>query len=183
MLEKEKTHEEAQSLPTKPEDLFGLLKDLGIPYALFHHAPIFTVEQGEPLKATIPGLHCRNLFLADKKKTMFLVVAANETALDLKKLENLLGCGRLSFGSAERLWTYLGIRPGSVCPFTLINDRERAVNVVLDASMMAAEIVNYHPLDNAMTISLKPADLLRFLAHTGHKPRIIDLTPTAPDPK
>jgi Ala-tRNA(Pro) deacylase len=91
--------------------------------------------------------------------------------------------GRLSFGSPDRLWTYLGIRPGSVCPFTVINDPEHKVAVILDAGMMRAEIVNYHPLDNAMTISLSPAGLLKFLAHTGHKPRIIDLTPAAPDPK
>jgi Ala-tRNA(Pro) deacylase len=161
------------ALPTSPEDLFALLKSLNIPYSLHHHPPIFTVADGEHLKASIPGVHCRNLFLRDKKKKAFLVVLANETAVDLKALEGMLGCGRLSFGSAERLWEMLGIRPGSVCPFTLVNDKNRDVHVVLDQSMMEAEIVNYHPLDNAMTIGLSPADLLKFITHTGHDYRIV----------
>lgn len=155
-------------LPTSPDDLFALLERLGISYSLHRHPPIFTVAEGEHLKASIPGVHCRNLFLRDKKKNSFLVVLANETEVDLKALEAKLGCGRLSFGSPERLWETLGIRPGSVCPFTLVNDKSHAVRVVLDECMMKAEIVNYHPLDNSMTIGLTPADLLKFIAHTGH---------------
>lgn len=162
-------------LPTSPEQLFKIFDELEISYRLHRHVPIFTVAEGEHLKKKIPGIHCRNLFLADKKKTMFLVVAANETTVDLKKLQEKLGCGRLSFGSPERLWTYLGIRPGSVCPFVLLNDPEHRVLPVLDSSMMEAEIVNYHPLNNAMTVGLRPEDLLKFIAHTGHKPTILDL--------
>ncbi len=110
-------------LPTSPEDLLEALDRLDITYKIHHHAPIFTVEEGVHLKAEIPGVHCRNLFLRDKKEQMFLVVAANETKIDLKSLPVLIGSGRLSFGSPQRLWTYLGIRPGSVCPFCVINDR------------------------------------------------------------
>jgi Ala-tRNA(Pro) deacylase len=161
-------------LPTTPEDLFQILQKLEIEYKLHHHAPIFTVEEGEPLKAAIPGLHCRNLFLADKKKTMFLVVAANETQVYLKTLESRLGCARLSFGSADRLWRALGIRPGSVCPFTVVNDTEHCVQVILDGLMMRAPLVCYHPLDNRMTIGLSPAGLLRFFEYTGHQPQILD---------
>lgn len=171
----ENSREADAPLPTSPEQLFAILDEMDIPYRLHRHAPIFTVAEGEHLKREIPGVHCRNLFLADKKKEMFLVVAANETAVDLKTLPEKLGSGRLSFGSAERLWTYLGIRPGSVCPFVLLNDPQRRVQPVLDAAMMEAEIVNYHPLDNAMTIGLRPADLLKFIARTGHEPRILDL--------
>lgn len=163
-----------------PDALFKIFQDLDIQYKNHHHAPIFTVEEGLHLKELIPGIHCRNLFLRDKKGAMILVVAANETPIDLKKLPDLLGCGRLSFGSAERLMTHLGIYPGAVCPFAVINDRGRAVRVVLDAAMMRAAIVNYHPLDNARTVSLSPADLLRFFAHTGHQAEIVDLTPAAP---
>lgn len=162
-------------LPTSPQDLFEILQHLDIAYKTYNHPPIFTVEEGEAFKAEIPGVHCRNLFLADKKKVMFLVVAANETPVDLKALAPAIGAGRLSFGSAERLWTYLGIRPGSVCPFTVINDPDHHVQVILDESMMAADLVNYHPLDNAMTISITPADLLKFLDHTGHAPQTVNL--------
>lgn len=171
-----------ESLPTTPAQLFTLLETLGIEYSLHRHEPVFTVEESSALDLDIPGVHCRNLFLRDKKKAMFLVVAANETEIDLKKLQPLLNCGRLSFGSAERLWTHLGIRPGSVSPFTALNDPDHTVQVVLDAAMMQAALVNYHPLDNSMTISLAPADLMRFFAHTGHKPLMLDLTQAAPGP-
>jgi len=161
-------------LPTSPQELFDILQTLGITYELHHHAPTFTVEESSKLKASIPGVHCRNLYLRDKKKQNFLVVAANETVVDMKSLQEKLGCGRLSFGSSDRLWEFLGIRPGSVCPFTLINDKDHHVQLVLDAGMMRADLVNYHPLDNAMTVTLTPQDLLKFFAHTGHTPITLD---------
>ena len=175
------TPDTPESLPTSPQKLLETLQFLDIAYELFHHAPIFTVAEGEHLKADIPGTHCRNLFLRDKKKAMFLVVAANETAIDLKKLEKVLDCGRISFGSGDRLWENLGIRQGSVNPFCAINDTDHNVEIILDATMMAADIVNYHPMDNAQTIGLTPAGLLKFFTHTGHKPRIVDLSGAAPD--
>lgn len=159
---------ELQSLPFTPEDLFQVLKELEIEYTLHHHIPIFTVEEGEHLKKSIAGVHCRNLFLKDKKGAMFLVVAANETKVDIKALSSFLGCGRLSFGSAERLWENLGIRPGSVNPFCIYNDKAHNIKVILDADMMNAQLVNYHPMDNAMTIGVQPKDLEKFLLHCNH---------------
>lgn len=170
-----------EPLPTTPEDLFKILAELNIDYQLHRHEPIFTVAEGEHLKKNIPGEHCRNLFIRDKKERMFLVVAANDTAIELKKLQGLLQCGRLSFGSPERLWRTLGIRPGSVCPFCIVNDREKHVEILLDKTMMEADLVCYHPLDNAMTIGLSPADLLRFIEFTEHRPHIIDLDPAKPE--
>ncbi|MGQ0527435.1 MAG: prolyl-tRNA synthetase associated domain-containing protein [Alphaproteobacteria bacterium] len=167
-------------LPTTPENLLRILEELGITYEIHHHTPIFTVEEGQHLKERIPGLHCRNLFLRDKKDAMFLVVLANQTRVDLKKLDSVIGAHRLSFGSADRLGRYLGIYPGAVCPFTVVNDKNHDVQVILDAFMMKAPVVNYHPLDNAQTISLSPAGLLRFFAHTGHTPKIVDLGAAAP---
>ena len=163
-------------LPTSPEKLFAVLDGLGIAYKIHHHPPIFTVAEGEHLKKSIPGLHCRNLFVRDKKEKMFLITAANETPVDLKNLETLLGCKRLSFGSPERLWQYLGVRPGSVCPFAAVNDTERKVTSVLDQTMMDADIVCVHPMKNHMTIALKPQDLVKFLEFCGHSPHIVALT-------
>ncbi len=169
-----------QDLPTKPADLLGLFKDLGIACRVYAHPPIFTVQEGAHLKESIPGLHCRNLFLCDKKKVMYLVVAANETAVDLKTLEQKIDSARLSFGSPDRLWKYLGIYPGAVCPFAVMNDKNHEVQVILDTYMMKAETVCYHPLDNAQTVGLSPAGLLKFFAHIGHKPIILDLSPAVP---
>lgn len=171
---------EEKLLPVTSEMLFSHLEKIGVFYALHHHAPFFTVQDGLEVEKDIPGIHCRNLFLRDKKKAMFLVVLANETKVDLKKLSVLLGCGRLSFGSAERLWEHLGIRQGSVNPFCIINDKAGMVRIILDQDMMAGKRVNYHPMDNAMTIGLSPDDLVKFISDTGHEPEILDLAPAAP---
>lgn len=176
----DKSDTENEPLPTTPEDILALLEDLGVDFHLYHHAPIFTVAEGAHLKIDMPGVHCRNLYMRDNKKNNILVVAANETQIDLKKLPDLLGCGRLSFGSADRLWEYLGIRPGSVNPFTVINDRDNDVALYLDAAMMEAALVNVHPMDNARTVGLAPRDLLRFLDHIGHSYTIVDLSAAAP---
>ncbi len=167
--------QELPALPTTPEALLKILQDLDIAYKMHEHEAVFTVEESSKINDDIAGTHCRNLYLRDKKKKNFLVVAANETEVDLKRLQDSIECGRLSFGSADRLWQFLGIRPGSVCPFTVINDTDHQVQIILDAQMMNSEIVNYHPLDNTMTISITPDDLLKFLAHTGHAPLILDL--------
>jgi Ala-tRNA(Pro) deacylase len=170
-------------MPTSPAQLLQRLDSLGISYRFYEHEAVFTVAQSQRVDRDIPGVHCRNLFLRDKKKAMFLVVAAHETAIDLKKLAPLIGGDRLSFGSPERLWEHLGVRPGSVCPYAIINDTAQAVTVILDAHMMAGEIVNYHPLINTMTIGVMPDDLIKFIRSCGHEPRIVDLTPAAPDSK
>lgn len=170
-----------QALPTTPEMLYERLAALGISYELHEHQPVFTVAESAHLTAQIPGVHTRNLFVRDKKGVMFLIVAAHETPVDLKKLQGLLGCGRLSFGSADRLWQYLGVRPGSVCPFAIINDTGGAVTIMLDKDMMAAQRVNYHPLENDKTVGLAPDDLVKFIESTGHQAHILDLSPAAPD--
>ncbi len=167
--------QELPALPTTPQTLLNLLQELDIAYKIHEHQAVFTVGESSSINADIPGIHCRNLYLRDKKKKNFLIVAANETEVDLKKLSELIDCGRLSFGSGDRLWQFLGIRQGSVCPFTLINDKDHQVQVVLDAAMMKGEVINYHPLDNTMTIGITPEDLLKFLAYTGHQPIILDL--------
>ena len=176
----ETTPESGDDLPATPQRLFGIFDELGIVYQLHKHEAVYTVEESSRLDNDIPGTHCRNLFLRDRRKRMYLVVAPNERGIDLKNLQAELGCGRLSFGSAERLRQYLGIYPGAVCPFALINDTDHAVTPVLDTGMMAASRVNYHPLDNSMTVGLSPGDLQRFIDFCGHQPQMIDLEAVAP---
>lgn len=167
--------------PATPDDLFCILGELGIEYHLYHHQPLYTVADGIEIERNIPGGHCRNLFVRDRKETMFLVTALNETLIDLKKLGTALNAGRLSFGSPERLMRTLGVKPGSVCPFAILNDRDHQVRIVLDAEMMKKPLVNYHPLLNTMTIGVTPADLMIFLRFTGHEPLVLDMIPLAPD--
>jgi Ala-tRNA(Pro) deacylase len=160
-----------------PEDLFARLAALGISVTTHRHPPLHTVAESKGLRGALPGAHCKSLFLKDKQDALWLVVADEDRALDLKALAPLIGAGRLSFASPDRLMARLGVRPGAVTPFALINDRDRAVNVVLDAAVMAAPLANFHPLTNEATTAIAPADLARFIAACGHAPRVVDLTP------
>ncbi len=160
--------------PATPEALFERLGALGIEAATVEHPPVFTVEEAKALRGELPGAHIKNLFLRNKKGAMWLVVALEDRDVDLKRLGETLGAGRFSFGSAERLMRYLGVVPGAVTPFGILNDRDGAVQVVLDRGLMAHETVNCHPLVNTMTTALSPEALLRFLEAEDHPPGFID---------
>lgn len=162
-------------MPATPDDLFALFDRLGIRAVTHRHEPAFTVEEGHRVWGAIPGLHCKNLFLKDGKGKLWLVVAPADRRVDLKALPAKIGAARLSFGSASLLVEVLGIEPGSVTPFAVINDSGQRVSVVLDSWMMTQELVNYHPLRNDMTTTLTPAELTRFFEHTGHALRLVDL--------
>ena len=157
-----------------PQQLFARLDQLGIAHRSVEHPPVFTVEEAKALRGNLPGHHIKNLFLRNKKEEMWLVVALEDRAIDLKRLGDVLGAGRLSFGSADRLKRYLGVEPGSVTPLSLVNDQARAVQLVLDRGVADGGPVNAHPLVNTMTTALAPADLLRFFEATGHTPRWLD---------
>ena len=160
-------------MPKTPADLFAALDQLGIAHTTVKHAPLFTVEQSQTLRGTIPGGHTKNLFLRDKKSALYIVVALEDALIDLKGLHRVLGAsGRFSFGSADLLREVWGVAPGSVTPFGAINDTEGRVTVVHDAAMMEHELLNYHPLDNTMTTTIGRDDLVKFLRSTGHEPRI-----------
>ena len=163
-------------MPATPADLFAFLDRLGIAHSTVTHPPLFTVEQSRALRGTIPGGHTKNLFLRDKKDTLFLVVALEDAAIDLKGLHRPLGAGRFSFGSADLLRALWGVEPGSVTPFGAINDHERRVSVVLDEAMLRHETLNYHPLVNTMTTAIARNDLVRFLEATGHSPHILPVS-------
>ena len=157
-------------IPATEEDLFARFNALGIAHTTTRHRPVFTVEEGADLKAQMPGGHSKNLFLKDKRGALFLLCALGETAIDLNAVSKLLGAGRFSFGSAERLKEYLGVEPGSVTIFALINDPERRVTLLLDEGLLAHDPVNFHPLKNDATTAISPADLLKFIAALGRDP-------------
>jgi Ala-tRNA(Pro) deacylase len=157
-----------------PQQLFDRLAELGIAHATVEHAAVFTVEEAKSHRGVLPGHHIKNLFLRNKREEMWLVVALEDRAIDLKRLGERLGAGRLSFGSPERLAQYLGVEPGSVTPFAAINDTGHKVTLVLDRGLETAGPVNAHPLTNTMTSALSLADLLRFFEATGHRPTWLD---------
>ena len=165
-----------------PEQLFAYLDTLGIAHQTVRHPPAFTVEEARGLRGAVAGGHTKNLFLRDKRGTPYLVVAPEDAAIELRSLHRLLGAsGRFSFAAAELMSELLGVEPGSVTPFAVINDTGRRVTVVLDAALLAHAQLNFHPLANTATTTISREGLLAFLEATGHPPRIapVSAEPTA----
>ena len=158
-----------------PEELFTYFDAIGIAHQTYSHPPVFTVAEATALRGSLPGGHCKSLFLKDKKGGFWLVVMLEERRIDLKKLAASLRVPRFSFGGPADLHRLLGVRPGSVTPFALINDVEHLVVPVLDKGMLEHDPLNYHPLENDRTTAISPTDLQRFIMASGHVPRIVDL--------
>ncbi len=151
------------------------LTSLGIETETVDHPPLFTVEESRALRGEIPGAHTKNLFLKCKKGSLWLVTALEDTPVDLKTLHQKLGSGRLSFGNAELMGQVLGITPGSVSTFAVINDTDNRVCVVLDETLMRCERINLHPLVNTATTGIGRDGLIIFLNACSHSPKILAL--------
>ena len=157
-------------------DLMAFLDAHGIDHATTEHPAVFRVGEGEAIKAAIPGVHTKNLFLKDAKARLWLISAKDDTAIDLKGLHPVIGSARLSFGSAELMGQRLGVTPGSVTALALINDPEREVSFVIDRALAEAPQVNFHPLTNTATTTLSQAGFTRFLSALAIVPTVVDFT-------
>lgn len=163
-------------MPYSSNELLRHLASIKIPTTTVEHPALHTVEDSQKLRGDITGAHSKNLFVKDKKSRLFLITTLEDAALDLKSLHQAIGAqGRVSFGAADVLEDVWGVRPGSVTPFGAINDTENRVTVVLDAELMAHATLNFHPLVNTRTTSIKAADLLKFLNAAGHPPLVAAL--------
>jgi Ala-tRNA(Pro) deacylase len=160
-------------MPSDKAELFAFFDTLGIKTKTFDHEPVFTVEQAKKIHDDVPGGHCKNLFCKDEKGVLWLIVALEDSSIDLKAAPSKINSKRLSFGKPELLMEVLGIEPGSVTPFSLINDKTVRVNVILDEAMMKHDLLNFHPLKNDATTTIANADLLTFIKACGHNPRIV----------
>jgi Ala-tRNA(Pro) deacylase len=154
--------------------LFDHLDGLGVAHHTLAHAPVFRVEEGAEIKARLAGGHTKNLFLKDAKDRLWLITALGETKIDLKTLPARIGAARLSFGSPALLGEVLGVEPGSVTPFALINDADRRVTLILDAALMRTDPLNFHPLTNTATTQVSRAGFLAFLDSLGVTPLVVD---------
>lgn len=161
-------------LEAAQQRLFARLSELDIAATTYRHPPLHTVTESQAYRKDMPGAHCKNLFLKDKKQQLWLIVMLEDRQVALNQLPRHIGSARLSFGKPDLLQQVLGVQPGSVTPFALINDTAQQVNVILDKAMLTAPLVYYHPLDNRATTALAADDLLRFIASCGHSPRIVD---------
>lgn len=163
-------------MPATRQDLFARFAELGIETRTFEHEAVFTVAESSKIERELPGAHTKNLFLKDDKGALFLVIAQSSTRVDLKALSRTLGAGRFSFGKPELLMEVLGVPPGSVTAFAVINDAAQRVSVIVDSDLMAHDSINCHPLENTATTNIARDDLLRFIRSCDHEPRIATLT-------
>ena len=161
--------------------LFELFDQLGISHRTVDHKPVFTVEESAEIKADLPGAHTKNLFLKDKGGNFFLICAESHAQIKVNKLHPHLGCKRLSFANADYLMEHLGVTPGSVCLFSIMNDTSGAVTLVIDKTLAEADIVNFHPLLNDATTAISSADMIKFADSVDHKPVIMDFAVLTPD--
>ena len=164
---------------TTRNDLLRFLAEHGIDATTHDHPAVFTVEEGGDIKARIPGAHTKNLFLKDARGQLWLISAEGRATIDLKRLHTVIGSARLSFGSADLMQETLGVTPGSVTAFGLLNDRDHRVRFVLDRTLAEAELVNFHPLTNTATTTLSGQGFRKFLDAIGVRPTVVDFAAMA----
>ena len=164
----------ASAMPFGEADLLTRLRELGIHPQIQRHPPVHTVEEAKAVRGPLDAGHTKNLFLKDKAGALFLVTALESTRVDLKELARELGAKRFSFANAALLMAHLGVSPGAVTPFALLNDAEARVGFVLDAALLAGPHIHAHPLHNAATLAVTPAELLKFAESCGRPPRIVE---------
>ncbi|TPL38044.1 MULTISPECIES: prolyl-tRNA synthetase associated domain-containing protein [unclassified Mesorhizobium] len=164
-------------MPRTEAELFAFLAELGIAVSTKRHPPLYTVADSQALRGEIAGGHTKNLFLKDKKDAFFLVTVGEDAVVDLKQIHHVIGAaGRVSFGKPEMLKELLGVAPGAVTVFGLINDTQHRVKVVLDEALMRHAVINAHPLTNEATTSIASGDLVRFVEATGHDAAILKVS-------
>jgi len=160
------------------ERLIEFLRSLGIVVNLVAYPVHSTVEEGRALRGDMLGTFTKNLLLRDKKGRLFLIVAEETRSIDLRTLHVKIGAsGRLGFASPHAVREILGVEPGALTPLALAHDTIHAITVVLDAMIMHDEQLNFHPLVNTRSVGLKPSELLRFIAATGHEYLITQFEP------
>ena len=163
-------------MPATPDDLFAFLAELQIETTTVTHPPLHTVEESKALRGDLPGAHIKNLFLKDKKGRLFLLTCLENRTVNMKTLDKAIGSARLSFGKPELLWETLGVRPGAVTPFSLINDRgaEKKVTFALDAALKESQLIHAHPLHNEATTAISSDGLTKFIDACGHTALLVD---------
>jgi Ala-tRNA(Pro) deacylase len=156
--------------------LMARLAGLGIEPTVYRHPPLHTVAKSQALRGRMSGGHIKNLFVRDKKRRYWLITVPEDAAVDLKALRRIIGAsGNLSFGTAEALWDLLGVRPGAVTPFAVMNDAASNVTFAFERTLLAETMINAHPLHNEATIAVTPDEVIRFVADCGHPPLLFDL--------
>jgi len=160
----------------KEPSLYALFEELGIPHRTEEHRAVYTVEEGTDIKARLRGGHSKNLFLKDKAGEYVLVSALGSTKIKLNQLHKRIGTKRLSFGKPDALQELLGVVPGSVTVFSVLNDTNHKVRLILDKALFDQDVVWFHPMRNTASTRVAPQDIISFATATGHAPTVIDFS-------
>ena len=160
---------EVKACEIRSKELSACLERLEIATQTYSHPAVFTVQESYAIQEHIPGVHCKTLFLKDQSGEYVLAIAEQDRRIDLKQVAKSLGLKRMSFAKAEEVWDLLGVKPGSVTPFALLNEKSGRVRVALDRSLLEASSLNYHPLTNTQTTTIRTSDLLRFIRFFGYR--------------
>ena len=156
------------------DELLNFLKKTNVEYILFDHPSFFTVNDSKKMRGKIKGLHSKNLFLKNKKNHFFLFSCEESTHVDLKKLGKSLKIGNISFAKNDHLLNLLGVTPGSVTPFGLMNDKKNQVKFFLDKKILNSEKINFHPLENTSTITINVKKFMDFMDKNNKKVHVFD---------
>lgn len=155
------------------------LSESGVAFERYDHPPVATCEEAARHLKGVAGAGSKNLFLRDKRGDRhFLVTVREENRVDLVKLSEVFGEGRLSFASSERLERYLGVKPGAVTILALVNDSAGHVTAFIDRGLVEADLMQCHPMENTSTVVMCPSDILRYLSGHGRKVTVIDVPAT-----
>ena len=151
------------------DQFIKMLKDSKYNYEIHKHKAFFTVEDSNNLRGVIKGSHSKNLFLKNKKNNFYLISCKEHDQIDLKKLSKSLNLGNISFAKEEYLSKYLGIKPGSVSPFALLNDKPNYIIFYLEKNLYKSELINFHPLINTLTITMLTQKFIEFMIENNKK--------------
>ncbi|WP_373601072.1 prolyl-tRNA synthetase associated domain-containing protein [Paraclostridium bifermentans] len=158
------------------KEIYLKLDELSIKYKVLEHEEVFTADEFYEVTKDMPGYHCKNLFLKNSNKSVnYLLVAKHDKAVDLKKVRSQIGSTRLSFDSAENLYEVLKVTPGSVNPFSIINDLDSKVEMLIDSELLDGQNLNFHPAINTETFNISGEDFSKFLNHIENNVTKIDI--------
>ncbi len=157
------------------EEFLQVLDDIGIDYTNHEHPAVYTVEEADQHHDGIEGAHSKNLFFKDRKKNLILVVTLSDKPIRIKDVGQKIGAKGMSFGKPDLLADVLGVIPGAVTPFAVINDAEKRVRVILDKEMMEHHLLNFHPIVNTATTTIASRDLIKFMKHCGQEFEVVQL--------
>ena len=154
-------------------EVMNILQMNNVRYNMYEHPPLDNAKAAESIRHKVKGEICKTLFLTDNSGAYWLVTVPLDARVDLKKLAQQLGSGRLTFGDAQSMQDFLGVKPGSVTPLAVINDTENRVRLVLEESIMSFEMINIHPFINTLSVDLDPRVVLMFAEDYGHVPLFV----------